>query len=320
MVLASAMEPLRDVKIRSVGATLEWQISTLNNAPVKSSSGLSIEPDTPLPVLERNHTVILVAGYGVRRLVNPEALLQIRLATRSAGTILGLDTAPWLMAATGLLDDHDATIHWQELDAFQEHFPAVNVTTQRFVKSGRMRTCGGASTALDLILDLIREKFGAAAAFDATTMFIYDPERQNKLRRGPGTLKHQGSPALLTAINVMAENIEHPLLLGRISQAASTSLRTLNRLFLDELGTSPGKYYQMLRLGRARDLALETDLSIEQIALRCGFTSAQSLSRSFSGTHNTSISSIRKGKPLRKTIKELVKEQQNDRSNECKTQ
>ncbi|MBY6069146.1 GlxA family transcriptional regulator [Leisingera aquaemixtae] len=293
MVLASAMEPLRDVRMNSGQEMAGWRVSTLDGAPVTSSSGLQITPDGAFDDGGGNRTLVLVAGYHVRGQVTPALLARLRGAVRRAELVLALDTAAWLLAAAGVLDGHTATIHWQELEAFAETFPKVEVSTARFVRSGAFLTCGGASTALDMMLSLIQDLYGSAAAFGASTMFVYDPSRQSELNRGAARLEQKGSPKILKAANLMAETIEAPLSTAALAKRVSLSERTLARAFQRELGMTPGKYYKMLRLQHARYLSEETHLSLEQIALRCGFSSASSLGRSFSGHYGRTIREAR---------------------------
>ncbi|WP_260018895.1 GlxA family transcriptional regulator [Leisingera sp. S132] len=294
MVLASAMEPLRDVRMNAGQDVAGWRVSTLDGAPVRSSSGLQITPDGVFDARQGNRTLVLVAGYHVREQVMPALLAKIRTATRAAKLVLAVDTAAWLLAAAGVLDGQTATIHWQELDAFAETFPNVEVSTARFVRSGAFLTCGGASTALDMMLSLIQDLYGSAAAFGASTMFVYDPSRQSELNRGAARLEQRGSPKILKAANLMAETIETPLSTAALARRVSLSERTLARAFQRELGMTPGKYYKMLRLQHARYLSEETHLSLEQIALRCGFSSASSLGRSFSGHFGRTIREARR--------------------------
>jgi transcriptional regulator GlxA family with amidase domain len=290
LVLASAMEPLRDVRTRMLGAAPSWSVETLSGQAVRSSSGLSISPSAAPDGPIAGQTTILVSGYGARIHATGATLSRIRQLAHRSDRMIGLDAGAWLMAAAGLLDGHDATLHWQEFDDFQEAFPRVNLSRKSYVISGRMMTCGGASSALDLILHLIKAQFGAVAAFDTSRMFLYDPDQPPR-REGP--LRHS-PPALLRAINAMAETVEQPLSLPQICIRARTSERTLHRLFNQELNIAPGRYHQLLRLGRARDLATESKLSVAEIALRCGFSSAPALSRAFTMTFGTSIRKIRK--------------------------
>lgn len=294
MVLASALEPLRDVKLRSIEAQVLFQVVTIDGEQVQSSSGLTVCPDGAFdPSSTKNKTLVFVAGYHVRDQATKSICADIRTASRQAQTIIALDTASWLLAAAGVLDGHTATIHWQELDAFKEAFPHVDASTARFVRSGPFISCGGASTALDMILDLINLWFGPAAAFEASNMFIYDPARQNEMGRGAERLKDKASPKLLAALDVMAEFIEAPLTTFELAQKVSMSERTLNRTFQKELGMTPGVYYRLFRLQRARHLIEETNLSQEEIAIRCGFSSGASLARSFQSAFGLSLTGYR---------------------------
>lgn len=289
MVLASAMEPLRDVRMTAGQDTAAWRVSTLGGAPVTSSSGLRITPDSAFDAQQSDRALVLVAGYNMREQATPALLAKLRTAAQRADLVLALDTAAWMLAQAGVLDGHTATIHWQELDAFAEAFPKTEVSTARFTRSGPFLTCGGASTALDMMLSLIQELYGSAAAFGASTMFVYDPSRQSELNRGAARLEQKGSPKILKAANLMAENIETPLHTSELAKRVSLSERTLARAFQRELGMTPGKYYKMLRLQHAKYLAEETHLNLEQIAHRCGFSSASALGRSFSGLYGRTI-------------------------------
>lgn len=296
LVLASAMEPLRDVSVRAYAGALAWRVSSFDGQPVRSSSGLSVAPDGIFDAKVRGRTLVLVAGYHFRTQLGPEQLSLVRTAARNAVQIIAVDTAPWIAAAAGLLDGHQATIHWQEFEAFQETFPNVHATEARFVKSGRFVTCGGASTAFDMVLDLLKERFGSAAAFEASNMFNYDLSGRKALDRGGQTLRGRASEPVMAALDVMAESIEVPLTTFDIADRIGVSERTLNRLFHQELGMPPGKYFRLFRLQAARHLAMETSLSQEQIALRCGFGSGVSLARSFSSAFGVSIREVRVGK------------------------
>lgn len=295
MVLANAMEPLRDVKLRTIGAQLRWTISSLDGVPVESSSQVNVTPEQKFDPRRQRHVLILVAGYGVQNMDLKRISTLLRQSQNSTERIIAVDGAPWMLAQAGLLDGHHATLHWHDLEAFAEQFPKVNVMRQSFVHAGRYLTCGGASSTLEMMLELIRQDFGTAAAFDASTMFLYDAHRQSQ-KSGPDHTRFRqvGSDQLLRALDQMAAHIEYPVSLHALAKAASTSERNLNRLFLKELGVTPGKYYRMLRLKRARELAQETNQSLEQIALRCGFSTASVLSRAFSAAFGVPISHSRR--------------------------
>lgn len=293
MVLACLLEPLRAVSDLLRGG-IDWSVTTPNDRPAVSSSGLSIAPDGPLAEISRSDLLIVVAGYGFREHATKATSSLLWRLNRGSGLILGADTAAWLLAEAGLLSGKAATLHWQVLSDFAEHFPDTQASYERYVKQDRVWTCGGASTALDLMLAFIGERFGPARAFDVSTMFVYDAERQSSAGRGPSRLSGRGSDALRRVLNHMIETIETPVSLDALAERANLTSRTLNRLFLAELGMPPGRYYQFLRLSRARDLAANTDLNQREIALRCGFSDAAALGKAFTRHFGYSLGKARK--------------------------
>lgn len=284
MLLACLLEPLRVVR-DDTGAAVQWTILTHGDAPLKSSSGLTIAPDRPQAKAAPCDILILIGGDQFRADASDPTLGHSLNLTRSAGRIIAADTGTWLLAATGQLNGRRATLHWQLLAEFAETFPDVITTADRFVRDGRYVTCGSASTALDVILDEIAARFGPAARFDAAAMFLNEPAR-SEAHRAPfgGALAHD-NPAVRKIVNLMAAHVEKPFPLDRIAAETGTTLRTMARLFEAELGLSPGRYYQTLRLAQARDLALHTNLPLGQIALRCGFSCASALSRAFASVY-----------------------------------
>ena len=280
-VLSCAMEPLRDIKIRAGRRRANWSISSINGAPVFSSSGLQIIPDKPFSGDSSAKRLILVSGYSIRNQISKRLLADVRNAARSCEAIIAMDTASWVLASAGLLDGREATIHWQEFDNFVETFPKVLSTNRRFILSDKFHTCGTASGALDLILALAGDLFGPSVALDTSNMFVYSPEKISENKNPVLQLDTRISDVLTKAIDLISDNIETPLTTGQIANRVGVSSRSLNRIFKRSLQTTPGKYASEFRLKQAKYLSQETNLSLEAIASRCGYSSASSLCRSY---------------------------------------
>lgn len=294
MVLASALEPLKAAVDLPLATDVSWSIATLNDGPVRSSSGLIISPDTDLCNIPNLDYLFVVCGYGVREHAEHCDLHAWRSLSKKARVIGGLDTGAWFLAATNMLNGHKSTIHWQEQDAFQDKFPALIHTPSRFVISSNRVTCGGASTAMDLLLSILSETFGRHVAFDVSNFFVYDVERQYLSERGAIRPRNRDSEQLKKAASAMMMNIETPMKQKDIASASAMSVRSLNRLFYKELGMSPGKYYLHIRLGRARDLAQETTIPVSEIAIATGFSSLSTLGRAFQQCFGKTVSEIRR--------------------------
>ena len=299
MVLASAVEPLRAARDLVPEAPFTWRLATLDGQPARSSSGLEVSPDEALARSGACDTFFLVCGYGARQRATKPALAAIRRAARKSARLGGLDMGAWLLAEAGLLDGHRATVHWQELEAFEETFLDVRASAERFVIDGNRITAGGASTVMALMLEMIREAGGDALAFDVSNLFVYDVERNYRRDRGARSGAMARVPQLEQAITEMRSRVEEPAALPEIAAAAGLSPRTLDRLFHRELGLPPGRYYQMIRLNLARALAEETGLPVAEIAARCGFVSTATLSRAFSASFGRTIRDLRRHRARR---------------------
>ncbi|WP_282025694.1 GlxA family transcriptional regulator [Limimaricola cinnabarinus] len=289
MVLASAIEPLRAACDLSGRQLFDWCVATPGGAAACSSSGLQLAAELPLGEAGRCDALVLIAGYGARdTAARAEVLPAIRAAARQSRAVTGLDMGAWLMAAAGLLEGYRATVHWHEVEAFAEAFPGVEAVAESYVTDGDRQSAGSATSAMELSLETIRRMGGDALAYDVRTLFVHDDVERRRAESGAL------SPQLGRAVRFMLDAIEEPRGLSEIAAHAAVSQRTLDRLCRRELGTSAGAYYRALRLTRAQNLLVETGLPLRDIALRCGFASASTLSRAYSQQFGRSLSATRR--------------------------
>ena len=133
-----------------------------------------------------------------------------------------------------------------------------------------------------------------AAAFPDLNALLYDPED----RPSPQRLVSQArlaslAPPVARAIALMEAEMEEPPSVAAIARAQGLSARRLEMLFRQHLDTAPGTFFLRLRLSEARRLALDTGLSVQEIALRTGFSGPSTLARAFRRSHGQSISALR---------------------------
>lgn len=147
-------------------------------------------------------------------------------------------------------------------------------------------TCGSAAGAMELVLQEIGRRFGAAARFDAVSMFLNAPRLAGDTGFAFGGLPSHPDPRLRRVLELMAATVEAPRNLPDIAKEAGLTLRTMARLFATELGLSPGRCYQHLRLARARELMFQQGMTAADAAPLCGFSCASALKRALSkSTH-----------------------------------
>lgn len=278
MVLACLLEPLRVVRDQT-GADVRWNVLTDGDHAVSSSSGLSVSPDMRIANAPRTDLVIIIGGDAFRDTKGVTPARSLGRLMHDA-TVIAADTGAWVLARSGFLNARKATLHWQLLEEFAEEFPKVEVLPDRHVQDGRFWTCGSAAAAFDLMLQFVQDRFGASVAFDVGAMFLHDNSRRYGASYPDQALSQAVSPKLKRIVVHMSEALETPRSIPELAKQTHISERSLRRLFWTELQTTPGRYYLLLRLARARELLRYSDLSLDQIALRCGFTGATTLTRS----------------------------------------
>jgi transcriptional regulator GlxA family with amidase domain len=227
--------------------------------------------------------LIVVAGFNQERHAGRALLAQLRGAAGRFRALGGVEAGGWLLARAGLLDGHAATTHWEDLEDFAARFPEVTVRPDRFVIDGRCFTSGGASPTFDLMLHLIRSRFGYPLALEVASVFIYDEAHAATDAQPLVSLGRLAGyePRVAAAIRLMESRLDRPLTTAAIARRLEISVRTLELLFRQALGIGPGTYCLRLRLQAARRLLLDTRLSMQVVAVRCGFGSHSAFSRIF---------------------------------------
>lgn len=273
--LANAVEPLRAANTLARRDVYRWSYLGLDGAPVVSSSGLPVTPEGRLADHPAGDMLLIIPSYDFEDHATPECQRALRSAAKRFTRLVGFDTGSWLMAAAGLLDGQRATIHWDELDRFAETFPEVSVTDDRYVAEGRMLSCGGGVTALELMLALIRQVHGPMLALEVGALFMHgERPLDDPLPPAPG-----GEVA--AAVAVMRRHLEAPLPVAAIAQRIGMTQRRLEALFRRETGQSPRDVYIALRLNAARRLVEQTRLSVSEVAMRVGYEDASAFTRAF---------------------------------------
>jgi AraC family transcriptional regulator, carnitine catabolism transcriptional activator len=275
--LANAIEPLRAANTFAGRTLYRWSFLSLDGAQVTSSSGLPVQPDTTLARHPGGDYLFLMPSYGFRDHARPATSRALRSAARRFGALVGMDTGAWLLAAAGLLAGRRATIHWDELTAMAERFPDVEVTDIRFVRDGDRITCGGVTTAFDLVLAMIEAHHGPMLRLEVAALFQPGDRAGEGERVRPPTRRR----AVDAAVAAMRRNIETPLPMRAIAEGAGVTQRALEAAFRETLDRTPQAVYRGLRLREARRLLGGTTMSVSEIAARCGYENASAMTRAF---------------------------------------
>lgn len=285
--LAGPSDAFGEVKVLSQGES-EYEILTIGTTrgPIRSSSGVTINPDRtifdPCPHFD---TVLVPGGLGVFDVLEDSTISDwIVQQSRSCRRLGAICNGGFAIGAAGLLDRKTVSTHWMDASRMASMFPTAKIEPDRiYVKDGSIYTTAGVTAGIDLSLLLIEEDFGKRMALDvAKYLIVY-------LRRAGG--QSQFSPLLEMQAEVDSDaaaiqeyvlrNLDANHSVESIARHFHMSPRNLSRVFSRGSGVTLMSFLQDARIDAARRYLEGTDLSIKEIAARCGFDSGEGLRRLF---------------------------------------
>jgi len=296
MSYASAVEPLRAANLIAGVDLYETVSLSAAGAAVLSSSGLAVECAELAMAGAGCHTIFVCAGGGPNDWAVTEDLHgTLRRLVRQGVRIGGISSGAYVLAAAGLLDNRDFTIHWEHAGALKEAFPHLSPRQARYVIDGDRVTCAGGVAPLDMMHALIAERMGAHFARRVSDWYLHTAVAEPGAPQRGSAAERFGThhPALLTILEKMEAAIEQPLGRSEMAKLAGISIRHLDRLFADNLGTGFLETYRNIRLDHARRLLEQSPLSIAEIGFAAGFSSAGHFSQAFKARFLVRPNSVR---------------------------
>jgi transcriptional regulator GlxA family with amidase domain len=283
MGFSSAIEPLRSANRLSGRPLYSWHIISRDGQPVMASNGISVLPERSIAEAPNFSSLIVCAGLDAHLYRDKPVFNWLRRLDRQGIAIGAISLGSYVLAKAGLLDGYRCTIHWENLEAFFEEHPQLQITGELFEIDRNRFTCSGGIAALDMMLHLITLQHGHALAAAVSDQFIHERIRDRHDRQRMGLPARLGvrHPKLLAVIKRMEESLEEPITRARLAAGVSLSNRQLERLFRRYLGRTPTRYYLELRLQRARMLLQQTDMPVLDVALASGFVSASHFSKCY---------------------------------------
>jgi transcriptional regulator GlxA family with amidase domain len=252
---------------------------------IPTSSGIRINAHKHYgQVTGRVDTLFIAAGAGTRVPADPVLLAWLRDMAGQTRRVCSVCTGAFLLANAGLLNGKRATTHWRYAESFAQQYPGVSWDPHPiWVQDGNIYTSAGISAGMDLALALIEEDHGNALALAVArrmVIFLRRPgsQAQFSVALAAQATKRRGLGDLQAWI---AENLTKDLSIEALAQRAAMSPRNFVRVFARELGNTPARYVEQVRIEAARTQLEATDDTMDAIADRCGFSSAELLRRCF---------------------------------------
>ena len=283
IAFSCAVEALRMANYVSGKSLYRWSLLTADGQPVAASNGLSMVPDCALVESPAVDTLFVCGGLDVEQTVSKELLGGLRKLANRKFSLGAICTGTYALAKAGLLDGYRCTIHWENLASLRENFPHLVISSELFEIDRNRITCSGGTAPLDLMLQLIGKHHGHELASAISEEFTCERIRgRHDRQRIPLKLRLGTSqPKLVEAVTLMEANLEEPMSPDELARHVGLSRRQLERLFQKYLHCVPTRYYLELRLHRARQLLLQTSMSIVDVAFACGFVSAPHFSKCY---------------------------------------
>jgi transcriptional regulator GlxA family with amidase domain len=268
------------------GGRYRVQIASQDGREVITSAGTRLGADLSVDEVQEPCDVLVIPGGPEwETLIKDDALLDVvRQLDENSRCTASVCTGAFLLAAAGLLNGRRATTHWRHAQELASRFPSVRVAPDAiFVQDGQMMTSAGVSAGIDLSLALVEDHYGAEVARSVAkdmVVFMQRPGGQSQFSvrsRAPHT--HQ--QMLRRVLDAVAENPGANHTLTAMARRAGISVRHVTRLFYDEVGTTPARYVEQVRLEAAQGLLETGDDPMPVVARRTGFGSPESLRRAF---------------------------------------
>ncbi len=279
-------------KIESSEDYYNIQICAFQKGSILSSAGVAIEATASLSEAINTDTFIICGAPIDKVSYEPQVVDLLKKACESSKRIVSICSGAFLLAQTGLLDNHKATTHWRYLDLFRAKFPAINLQGDAiFVCDKGIYTSAGITSGIDCCLELVRKDLGHALSSSVSRRLVVYLKRPGDQRQFSQLLLAQEKETKFDElVDWINKNLDKSLSVTVLAERVAMSERNFCRTFSNEFGISPAKFIKKIRAENARLLLTTTNLSLVRIADSCGFKSVDSLRRCFQDEFHTSPS------------------------------
>lgn len=266
--------------------------------PVRTSSGLTLGAARSwLQVRGGLDTLLVAGGAGTVVAMGNRSLLDwLRRTTRRVRRFGSVCSGTFILAEAGLLDGRRATTHWNNCADLARRYPAIQVEPDPiFVRDGSIYTSAGVTAGMDLALALVEEDHGRDLALQVArqlVLFLRRPGGQSQFSAQLAVQAAEREP-LRDLQTWIAEHPDADLSVPALARRVAMSPRNFARVFHREVGMTPARFTERIRVEAARRRLEETSDGVEGVAAGCGFGTAESMRRAFLRTVRVSPTAYR---------------------------
>ena len=254
--------------------------------PIRTSSGLTVVPDSTVDqVTGRLDTLVVAGGDGVNAALADAALVaSIRRLARGARRVTSVCSGAFLLAEAGLLDGRRATTHWSRCEELATRYPSVTVDPDPiFTRDGDIATSAGVTAGMDLALALVADDLGRHASLAIARHLVLFLQRSGSQAQFSAQLATQlaDRDEIRELQQWIADHPGEDCSVAALARRAAMSPRHLARVFAEDVGSTPARYVEGVRVEVARRRLEESNDSVELIAGECGFGTTETMRRAF---------------------------------------
>jgi transcriptional regulator GlxA family with amidase domain len=303
--VAGAAEPFR---MANTQAPNSYQLRFVGPASsARAAVGLQLHKLEALPARAPDGAIVVITGVSsVAFDIDSEPVVKLATWLREVMenetiTVMSVCAGALIAAKAGVLAGRECTTHHEMIDALSRLEPTATVHANRiFVEDGRVLTSAGVTAGTDLTLYLIGQQLGhQIAAAVARDLVVYMRRSGADPQLSPWLMhRNHLHPVVHRVQDAVAKNPAVAWSSERLAEAACMSPRNLARLFAEHAGCSPLDYVQRMRVALARELVSQSNLQLERVAEKAGFSSAHQLRRVWRRWESASPTAYRARQPL----------------------
>lgn len=273
-----------------------FETFALDAGPCRAQGGLTFTaPARPQAWDEAD--LIVVPGWKGVDVPVPDGLVQSLKAAHARGaTLASICSGAFVLAATGLLDGRRAATHWRYAQALAQRHPQVQVDARvLYAGEGRLYTSAGSAAGIDLLLALVRERWGSEGVARVARRLVMPPHREGGQAQFIAHALPIDLQARLTGlVESVRKDLARPWSVASLATAVAMSPRNFARRFQSLMGEPPMAWLQRQRVDHACRLLETTQLGVEQVAAAAGFATVAALRRQM-GLHRQTTPSAYRG-------------------------
>jgi transcriptional regulator GlxA family with amidase domain len=291
------------------------------NSTQTTIQGLVLAQLAPLPSVTADDLVMIpgMSSVDVLRTTHPlldeETREWLRAAYMTGALIASICTGAFALGEAGLLNGRHCTTHWLVESVLQERNPLAQVQgAVLFVHDRGITTSAGVASGIDMALSLLERQQGPIFAAQVARMMVVYMRRNGTHSQSSVYLDYRTHlySEVHRAQDYLVQHVAECVPLKDLAEVAGISTRSLNRIFKEATGLTPVQYHQQLRLELAATLLSNLEMTIEEVATKCGFEDVRHFRRlwlrQFGMSPSASRLALRPNMPLesQRWLRELV--------------